>query len=97
MTTKVSRRAVIKMMGAAGVALAAAPLLSKASGLTQRPGPQKAQSPASLASPRSSSEPLVLVVRGDEILGYRGLVKVPVSDASLAGMLHSRFSKEAGN
>jgi hypothetical protein len=94
MSTKVSRRTVIKFLGVAGAALAAAPLLGKVSALTQPAGLQKTQEPASLApSQPSQSEPLVLVVRGDEILGYRGLTKVPMNDASLAGMLHSRFSK----
>jgi hypothetical protein len=94
MSTKVSRRTVIKFLGVAGAALAAAPLLGKVSALTQPAGLQKTQEPPSLAPSQSSqSEPLVLVVRGDEILGYRGLTKVPMNDASLAGMLHSRFSK----
>ena len=94
MSTKVSRRTVIKFLGVAGAALAAAPLLGKVSALTQPAGLQKAQEPAILApSQTSQSEPLVLVVKGDEILGYRGLTKVPMNDASLAGMLHSRFSK----
>ena len=94
MSTKVSRRTVIKFLGVAGAALAAAPLLGKVSALTQPAGLQKMQQPASLAPSQSSqAEPLVLVVKGDEILGYRGLTKVPMNDASLAGMLHSRFSK----
>jgi len=80
------------------VALAAAPLLSRASGLTQRSGLQKAQDPASMIpSQEPSSETLVLVVKGDEILGYRGFNKIPVSDASLAGMLHGRFSTGASS
>jgi hypothetical protein len=95
MSTKVSRRTVIKLIGVAGAALAAAPLVGKVSALAQPAGLQKAQAPAVQApsSQQSNSEPLVLVVKGDEILGYRGLAKVPMNDASLAGMLHSRFSK----
>jgi hypothetical protein len=94
MSTKVSRRTVIKLIGVAGAALAAAPLVGKVSALAQPAGLQKAQVPAVQApSQQSHSEPLVLVVKGDEILGYRGLTKVPMNDASLAGMLHSRFSQ----
>jgi hypothetical protein len=95
MSTKVSRRTVIKIIGVTGAALAAAPLVGKVSALGQTPGLQKTQAPAveTPSQQQSYSEPLVLVVRGDEILGYRGLTKVPMSDASLAGMLHSRFSK----
>ena len=94
MSTKVSRRTVIKFLGVAGAALAAAPLVGKVSALTQPAGLQKTQAPAvRLPLRQSQSEPLVLVVKGDEILGYRGLTKVPMNDASLAGMLHSRFSK----
>jgi hypothetical protein len=94
MSSKVSRRTVIKLIGVAGAALAAAPLVGKVSALTQPAGMQKTQAPSvQAASQQSHSEPLVLVVRGDEILGYRGLTKVPMNDASLAGMLHSRFSK----
>jgi hypothetical protein len=94
MSTKVSRRTVIKYLGVAGAALAAAPLLGKASAFQQLSGTQKTQVPVSpTTSQQSYSEPLVLVIKGDEILGYRGLTKVPMNDASLAGMLHSRFSK----
>jgi hypothetical protein len=94
MSTKVSRRTVIKLIGVAGAALAAAPLVGKVSALAQPAGLQKTQAPAvQTPSQQSNSEPLVLVVKGDEILGYRGLTKVPMNDASLAGMLHSRFSK----
>jgi hypothetical protein len=97
MSTKVSRRTVIKLIGVAGAALAAAPLVGKVSAFGQSAALQKTQAPAlqtpSSPSQQSYSEPLVLVVKGDEILGYRGLTKVPVNDASLAGMLHSRFSK----
>jgi len=94
MSTKVSRRTVIKLIGVAGAALAAAPLVGKVSALAQPAGLQKTQAPAVQTPPgESHSEPLVLVVKGDEILGYRGLTKVPMNDASLAGMLHSRFSK----
>lgn len=93
MSSKVSRRTVIKFLGVAGAALAAAPLLGKVSALAPTAGLQKTQAPAIQApSQQSHSEPLVLVVKGDEILGYRGLTKVPMSDASLAGLLHSKFS-----
>jgi hypothetical protein len=94
MSSKVSRRTVIKFLGVAGAALAAAPLLGKVSALTQPAGLQKTQGQAgpTLSQQQSHSEPLVLVVKGDEILGYRGLTKVPMSDASLAGLLHSKFS-----
>jgi len=50
-----------------------------------------------IPSQEPSSETLVLVVKGDEILGYRGFNKIPVSDASLAGMLHGRFSTGASS
>ena len=94
MSTKVSRRTVIKLIGVAGAALAAAPLVGKVSALAQPAGLQKTQVPVVQApAGESHSEPLVLVVKGDQILGYRGLTKVPMNDASLAGMLHSRFSK----
>ena len=94
MSTKVSRRTVIKLIGVAGAALAAAPLVGKVSALAQPAGLQKTQAPAVQApAGESHSEPLVLVVKGDQILGYRGLTKVPMNDASLAGMLHSRFSQ----
>jgi len=94
MSTKVSRRTVIKLIGVAGAALAAAPLIGKVSALAQPAGLQKTQAPAvQTPSQQSYSEPLVLVVKGDEILGYRGLTKVPMNDASLSGLLHSRFSK----
>jgi hypothetical protein len=97
MSEKVSRRSVIKAFGVAGVALAAAPYLAKASAIQQLSGPQKSAPTivGSQASRRNySTEPLVLVVRGDQILGYRGLEELPLQDASLAGLLDGIFSSK---
>jgi hypothetical protein len=97
MSEKVSRRSAIKALGVAGVALAAAPYLAKASAFQQLSGPQKSGSVVTATQPsaqQSSAQPLVLFVKGDQILGYRGLDEIPVQDASLAGMLNSRFNSK---
>lgn len=93
MSTKVSRRTVIKTIGLAGAALAATPYLAKASALGQLSGAQKGQSVATMAPPsgQSSAVPLVLYIKGDQILGYRGLEEIPLKDASLASMLNDTF------
>ena len=85
-------------MGVAGVALAAAPYLAKASALQQLTGAQKSGPVAAVAKPaaQQSTKPLVLIVKDDHVLGYRGLEEIPVHDISLASMLHGRFlAKEA--
>ena len=100
MSEKVSRRSVIKVLGVAGVALAAAPYLAKASAFEQMSGQQKSAAATAAAQPsqHSSPEPLVLFVKGDKVVGYRGMEEIPVHDASLAGMLLGRFnSKGAAN
>ena len=97
MSEKVSRRSVIKAFGVAGAALAAAPYLAKASAFQQMSGPQASSGAAAAAQPiaqHSSTEPLVLYVKGDQIFGYRGLEEIPVQDSSLAGMLNGRFSSK---
>jgi len=76
------------------VALAAVPYLAKVSALEEMSGPQKS-SPATSAAQHSADsphEPLVLFVKGDKILGYRGLNEIPLQDASLAGMLNAKFN-----
>jgi len=96
MSANPSRRKAIKVLGVAGVALVAAPYLAKASALQQLSGSSKAEPSAAAFGPsvgQTSAETLVLVVRGDKVLGYRGLEEIPVQDASLAGMLNGRFSK----
>jgi hypothetical protein len=100
MSSKVSRRRVLKMFGLAGVALAAAPVLAKASAFSLTSGPQKSEpgaAAAQLSIEQSRGEPLVLLVRGDKVTGYRGLEEMPVQDASLAGMLHGRFNSKGAS
>ena len=100
MSEKVSRRSAIKALGVAGVALAAVPYLAKASAFQQLSGQQKSEPAATAAQPSSqrlSTEPLVLFIKGDQILGYRGLDEIPVKDASLAGMLNGMFSSKGAS
>jgi len=96
MSANPSRRKAIKVLGVAGVALVAAPYLARSSALQQLSGPQKSEptTTGALPSGLQSSETLVLVVRDDKILGYRGLDEIPVQDASLAGMLNGRFASK---
>ena len=99
--SKVSRRTAIKVLGIAGAALAAAPYLAKASAFQQLPGSEKNGAASEVMRPtaqQSYDAPLVLVVKGDQIMAYRGLNQMPVQDSSLAGMLNDRFGAvEAGN
>jgi len=99
MSEKVSRRKVIKMFGAVGVALAALPFVAKASAFQQISGQQRSPAVGAgiKASPQQlSGETLVLYVKGDQVVGYRGLAEIPVQDSSLAGMLNGRFSSNGG-
>ncbi|MDA4116542.1 MAG: hypothetical protein OK442_08315 [Thaumarchaeota archaeon] len=99
MSSKVSRRSLIKTMMVAGAALAAAPLLGKASAMQKLSGSQKAGLPNNLtAAPEQSYEkPLVLIVKGNQILGYRGLKEVRVQDSSLSSMLNAKFGSMGGS
>jgi len=93
MSANPSRRKAIKALGVAGAALVAAPYLAKSSAFSQLSGSQKSGTAATAAQPSgvTSSQLLILVVKDDKILGYRGLEEIPVQDASLAGMLNGRF------
>lgn len=100
MSSKVSRRTLIKTMMVAGAALAAAPLLGKASAMQKLSGSQKAGSPKSLTGApgeQSYENPLVLIVKGNQILGYRGLKEMRVQDSSLSSMLNSKFGSMGGS
>jgi hypothetical protein len=101
MPTILSRRSMIKSMIAGATMLAAAPYLAKASAFQQGPGVKNSEVAGSATRPnaqRSDEQPLVLIVKGDRILGYKGLNEMRVQDSSLAGMLNNRFgSMGAGN
>ena len=93
----------IKTMAAAGAALAAAPYLAKASFASPQSGNGKmvpagstAQGSGQRSSSSSGSTPLIFVVKGDHVLGYRGLQEVPIRDASLAAMLDNAFVSAGG-
>jgi hypothetical protein len=100
MSRKASRRSMIKAMAAAGAALAAAPYLAKVSFASQQSSNGKMVLAGSTAQgsgqQSSSSTPLVFVVKGDHVLGYRGLQEVPIRDASLAAMLNNAFVSAGG-
>jgi hypothetical protein len=100
MSSKVSRRTLIKTMMVAGAALAAAPLLGKASAMQKLSGSQKTGSPKSLtgaSEEQSYEKPLVLIVKGNQILGYRGLKEMRVQDSSLSSMLNAKFGSMGGS
>ena len=92
MSTKVSRRKMVKLMAAAGAALAASPYLAKVSAFAQQSNTSRPASAGNAAQAPSSGEPLVLLVKGDQVTGYRGLEEMPLRDASLASMLNSAFA-----
>lgn len=87
MKGKLSRREVIKVLAAAGAALAAAPYLPKALGSVQ---PQSVTlNTTSSATP--NNEPLVIVVKDEELLAFRGIEEFRVLDARLASQLKETF------
>ncbi len=87
MKGKLSRREVIKVLAAAGAALAAMPYLPKVSGNTQSDGLQhNATSKGS-----SNKDPLVILVKENELVGFRGLEEFKVVDPQLATHLNEAF------
>lgn len=96
MSGKISRRKALKLVGAAGVAVAAAPYLANALAIS---GPVGATGQALQAAPGSGStgsgDLLVVTVRGNEVVGYMGTSEVRVVDSSLSGQLVARFGGSA--
>lgn len=87
MKGKLSRREVIKVLAAAGAALAAAPYLPKVSGNIQSESFQR-----NMASKGSSSkDPLVILVKENELIGYEGFREFRLADAALASQLKEAF------
>ncbi len=87
MKGKLSRREVIKVLAAAGAALAAAPYLPKVSGSTQSEGLQHNTS----SKVSSSKGPLLILVKENELVGFRGLEEYKVVDPQLATHLNEAF------
>ena len=98
MSTKVSRRKLIKIMAAGGAAIAAAPLLARASsiGKQQGSGRKTPSETTNGALSATSAQQLVVVVRGDQVLGYKGAEEISVQDAALASTLHAKFDSARG-
>ncbi len=80
----------IKVLAAGGAALAAAPYLPKVSGNMQTEDIK----PSATFKPASSKDPLVIVVKENELVGFRGLAEYKVIDSQLASRLNEAF--EAG-
>ena len=95
MSSKISRRNLIKMLAVAGGAFAVLPYVGKASAFTQ-PAGSKAPGIAGLMGQPSgdagAGEPLFLVVKGEQILGLRGMREMPINNASLAATLNNTFA-----
>lgn len=87
MKGKLSRREVIKVLAAAGAALAAMPYLPKVSGNVQSEGLQ--QNASSKVS--SSKGPLVILVKENELLAFKGLEEFRIVDSQLASQLNETF------
>jgi hypothetical protein len=86
MTKKLSRRQAIKALAAAGAVIAATPILSQAFGTTQ-----KSSEIPQIVHESKGTEPLVIVVKRNELIGFRGLEEVRVRDAALAAKLNNEF------
>ena len=99
MSNKVSRRSVMKLIVMAGAALATLPLIGRVSAVPQSSSPAVASTerPAGGASDQVSGLPLVVVVKGNTVMGYRGLQEMSVEDDSLASILKGAFSSIGGS
>jgi hypothetical protein len=87
MKGKLSRREVIKVLAAAGAALAAAPYLPKVAGNIQTQNLRlNANSKGS-----TSKDPLVILVKENELLAFRGLEEFRIIDPQLANQLAEAF------
>ncbi len=84
---KLNRRDVIKVYALATGALAAVPFLPK----FLKFGEEPQKSPT--ITNTNGEEPLVILVQGDELRGYRGLEEYTVKDGYLASRLFSSFQQ----
>jgi hypothetical protein len=86
MSGKMSRRRAIAVLAAAGAAIAAVPYISKVSGYVPA-----SSSPSKTARSAASKQPLVVVVKENELLGFRGLNEFRLVDPALASTLNDAF------
>ncbi len=93
MKAKTTRREAIKVLAAAGAILAAAPYLPRVLGNVQPENVKLGE--ASKAT--SSNDPLVVVVKDEELLAFRGLEEVRIVDSQLASQLNHAFNSGRGS
>lgn len=86
MSSKVTRRKAIKALAAAGAFVAATPYLARVSGATT-------QTSAGLGKTSSigGKEPLVIVVKRDELIGFIGEEELRVDDRGLISTIQDAF------
>ena len=98
--TDEGRRNFLKVVAAGGVALAAAPLLTSAKGLSLGSAPQAPTSESETEYPivtgnaggtAGDKSPLIVVVKDGKVTGYRGTQKVSMNDLALGSRLQSSF------
>jgi len=96
-----SRRTFLKVSAVAGATVAAIaagasviPKMAASGGAAVKTsaGKTETEAPALSSSLSSSSEPLILVVRGEAVDVYRGENKFPIQDSALARDLTSRVA-----
>ena len=81
---KLTRRQTIKALAGAGIVLTSASVLG---GIPISAQPSRNENLAS-----QGSEPLVLIVKGNQITGYKGINERLINDSSLAATLAARFA-----
>ena len=99
MSNKVSRRNLVKLIVGAGAVIAALPVIGRLSASpavplassTQLHAPTTKTIEAETAGV-GSTLPLILVLNGNRITGYRGLEEVSIEESSLASSLRTAFS-----
>jgi hypothetical protein len=88
---KVSRREAIKVLTAAGAAIAAMPYLASASAREHKTPQPVAIRGTNRNAASDGKEPLVIVVKDGEVFGYRGQEEVRIGDLALGAQLHQAF------
>jgi hypothetical protein len=87
---RLTRRKLIKVLAGSGAVLAATPLIASANAMQGRQNVEENISVAQTGFGNTDGT-LVIVVKGSELVGYRGEEEIRLTDASLSSRLSSTF------
>ena len=88
---KLSRRDAVKALAVAGAALAATPYLARAAGAEQVTPRELGEGPENVALNPHPEGPLIVLVRDNELLGFRGMEEIHVKDMALISQIQRSF------